>query len=71
LTHAYTLAPAVQIGPYTYATVIFAAAIGWAIWGEVPDRLTMLGTTLVCIAGILALSLSPKRQAAARITIHE
>ena len=71
LTHAYALAPAAQIGPYTYATVIFAAAIGWAIWGEVPDRLTMLGTTLVCVAGILALSLSPKHRAAARITIHE
>ncbi len=71
LTHAYTLAPAAQIGPYTYATVIFAAAIGWAIWGEVPDRLTMLGTTLVCIAGILALGLSPKHRATARITIHE
>ncbi|MCI0400126.1 MAG: DMT family transporter [Gammaproteobacteria bacterium] len=71
LTHSYALAPAAQIGPYTYATVIFAAAIGWAIWGEVPDRFTILGAILVCIAGILALRLGQKRGEAKPITVHE
>lgn len=55
LTHAYSLAPASQVGPYTYATVVFAAIYGWIFWMETPDTYTLLGALLVIIAGSLAL----------------
>lgn len=55
LTHAYSLAPASQIGPYTYATVVFAAIYGWIFWIEIPDTYTLFGAILVIIAGSLAL----------------
>ena len=55
LTHAYSLAPASQVGPYTYATVVFAAIYGWIFWMETPDIYTLFGASLVIIAGSLAL----------------
>ena len=55
LTRAYSLAPAARIGPFTYSTVVFAAALGWALWGEVPDGLSITGAVLVSLAGVLAI----------------
>ncbi|MBI2963320.1 MAG: DMT family transporter [Deltaproteobacteria bacterium] len=54
LTRAYALAPAARIGPVTYSSVVFAALLGWAFWGEVPDALSVLGAILVFAAGVLA-----------------
>jgi len=55
LTRAYSLAPAARIGPFTYSTVVFAAILGWALWGEVPDLLSLVGALLVALAGVLAI----------------
>lgn len=55
LTRAYALAPAAQVGPFTYAVVVFAAALGWGVWGEVPGPGAVLGTLLVVAAGVLAI----------------
>ena len=55
LTQSYTLAPAAQVGPFTYVAVIFAGAIGWYAWGEIPDIYSFIGALLVCCAGILAM----------------
>lgn len=52
LTRAYRAAPAAQIGPFIYVTVVFAAALGWWVWGEVPDARSVAGTALVVLAGI-------------------
>lgn len=55
LTRAYRLAPAAQIGPFIYVTVVFAVVLGGLIWGEVPDPRSAIGTILVVIAGIAML----------------
>ena len=55
LTRAYSLAPAAQIGPYTYTTVLFAAMYGWIFWMESPDSYTLAGALLVIIAGSMTL----------------
>lgn len=55
LTRAYACAPAAQVGPFTYATVVFAALAGWMFWGEVPDGYTLLGAGLVGLGGVLAI----------------
>ena len=62
LTYTYSLAPASQVGPYTYATVLFAALYGWMFWEETPDVLTFTGAILV----ITACTLSIKRKKLAR-----
>ncbi len=55
MTRGYGFAPAAQIGPFTYATVIFAALLGWVFWGEVPDVMSVVGATIVCVTGILTI----------------
>ena len=54
LTTGYTLAPAAQIGPFTYLTVFFAAIIGNIIWKELPHPATFVGGALIVAGGILA-----------------
>lgn len=55
LTKSYSLVPAAQVGPYTYASVIFAAGFGWLLWGEIPDPMSFAGAALIIIAGIMTL----------------
>ncbi|MGE5256448.1 MAG: DMT family transporter [Hyphomicrobiales bacterium] len=54
LTKGYSLAPAGQVGPFSYGNVVFAALLGWLIWGETLDGLTIVGAALTCLAGIIA-----------------
>ena len=53
LTKGYSLAPAAQVGPFTYGNVVFATFLGWMFWGEGLDILTWVGAFLICIAGIV------------------
>ncbi|UCG12726.1 MAG: DMT family transporter [Deltaproteobacteria bacterium] len=53
LTKGYSLAPAAQVGPFTYGNVVFAAFLGWIFWGETLDLFTWAGAFLICIAGII------------------
>ena len=53
LTKGYSLAPAAQVGPFTYGNVVFATFLGWMFWGEGLDFLTWVGAFLICIAGIV------------------
>lgn len=55
LTHAYSHAPAAQVGPFSYSAVVFAALAGWALWGEVLDLYSLSGALLVCLGGILTI----------------
>jgi len=53
LTKGYSFAPAAQVGPFTYANIVFATFIGWIFWGETLDLMTGSGAFLICIAGIV------------------
>lgn len=55
LTRGITLVPAARVGPLTYTSVVFAAVIGWAVWGELLDLVTLVGGALVCVGGVLVL----------------
>ena len=55
LTKAYTLAPAARVGALTYATVVFAAVLGWMFWGEMLDIFSVGGALLVGVGGALAM----------------
>lgn len=55
LTRAYSLAPAARVGPLIYSAVVFAGVLGWLIWGETPDLLSLAGTALVIGAGVIAI----------------
>ena len=55
LTQAYRLAPANLIAVFEYTGLVWAAAWGFAIWGEVPTRVTIAGGSLVVAAGVYVL----------------
>jgi drug/metabolite transporter (DMT)-like permease len=55
LTRAYGLAPAGQLGPFTYASVIFATLMGWLIWQEAVNLFTFIGIAIVCLAAVIML----------------
>lgn len=52
ITKAYMYAPAKEISVYDYTQVIFAAILGFFIFGQVPDLLSVLGYVMICGAGI-------------------
>ena len=52
ITKAYVCAPAKEISVYDYTQVIFAAALGFFVFGEAPDWLSVLGYVLICGAGV-------------------
>ena len=55
VTYAYKRAAAGKIGQYTYTSLIFTAAIGWAFWGEVITLAIFLGSSAIIVAGIINL----------------
>jgi len=56
MTRGYGLAPAAQVGPFIYTSVVFAGLYGWALWGERPDLFSAAGMLLVMVAGGLAMA---------------
>jgi drug/metabolite transporter (DMT)-like permease len=54
LTLAYRYAPAAGVSIYSYTAIVFSALLGLAIWGEVPDVLSLIGGVLILAGGTLA-----------------
>lgn len=53
LTKAYNLAPASQVGAFTYASLLWASIAGWIFWDELPRIETYIGASLIIFAGII------------------
>ncbi|WP_273326187.1 DMT family transporter [Vallitalea guaymasensis] len=54
LTFAYKYAPASEVSIYNYTTIIFAAIMGFLVWGELPDWLSLLGSILIIVTAVVA-----------------
>ena len=65
LTSAYRYADAGIVAPFEYASMLFAVAIGWAVFDEVPTVEMLAGAALV-IAGGLAIVLRERQLAIRR-----
>lgn len=53
LTSAYRFADASTLAPFTYLSMLWALAIGYFFFGELPTLLMLLGASLVILAGVL------------------
>jgi drug/metabolite transporter (DMT)-like permease len=53
LTSSYRDADASVVAPFEYVSILFALAIGFVVFDEVPSLTMLLGASLVVIAGIL------------------
>ena len=52
ITAAYTHAPAREVSVFDYSQIIFSALIGYAVFGDLPDRWSFLGYVLIIGAAI-------------------
>ena len=50
LTISYQLSKASYVAPYSYFYIIFSGLIGYYIWNELPDMLSMFGYFLIIIS---------------------
>ena len=50
---AFQRAPASGLTPFTYVHLVFATAIGWLVFGDLPDGLTFAGMALIAGSGLL------------------
>jgi drug/metabolite transporter (DMT)-like permease len=55
LTQAYRIAEANVIAPFEYSSIIWVVLLAYLIWGEVPERFTVVGGLLIVAAGIYVL----------------
>ncbi len=55
---AYRLASSVLVGALDYGRIVFAAILGYLMFGEVPDRIDGLGIALIILSGLVVLRLS-------------
>jgi drug/metabolite transporter (DMT)-like permease len=53
LTSSYREADASLVAPFDYASMLFALAIGWFVFSEVPTGTMLAGAVLIIAAGIL------------------
>ncbi|WP_112312565.1 DMT family transporter [Pseudogemmobacter bohemicus] len=53
LTSAYREADASLVAPFDYASMIFALAIGWFVFQEMPTWTMLTGAVLIILAGIM------------------
>ncbi|MGB7431981.1 MAG: DMT family transporter [Ahrensia sp.] len=49
------------VAPFRYTSLIWAIALGFLVFGEIPDRWTLLGSAIVVATGIYALYREHKR----------
>ena len=61
ITKAYICAPAREISVYDYTQVIFAAVLGFFVFEDIPDWLSVLGYILIIGAGVAMFFYNKKR----------
>lgn len=53
LLSAYRAAPAAYVAPMQYSQLLWAVLIGAVMFGEYPDRFTVLGAVIIVLSGLL------------------
>lgn len=65
LTHAFRHAPASTLAPFLYAQLIWASLLGWLVYDDLPDLLSIAGMATIVAGGITVALV--ERSAAGRI----
>lgn len=63
---ALRLAEAVIVVPFKYFNMVWAVALGFAIWGDLPDRWMVAGTVLVVLSGLYIMHRETSRRRGGR-----
>jgi drug/metabolite transporter (DMT)-like permease len=64
--HAYGLAPASSISPFLYLQLLSMTALGYLVFGDVPDAWTLVGAAVIVGSGVYLVhrerAIAPKRR---------
>ena len=52
ITAAYSCDPAKEISVYDYSQIIFAAGLGFFVFGQIPDLLSWIGYAVICAMAV-------------------
>jgi drug/metabolite transporter (DMT)-like permease len=66
LIKAHNLAPASLLAPFSYVQLLVVLVLGWLIFGQLPDGLTLAGMVLVVGSGLMVVLVNRPRRAAAK-----
>jgi drug/metabolite transporter (DMT)-like permease len=47
LARAYRLAQASRLAPWAYTQMLLSIALGWAVFGDVPDAVALVGMAMI------------------------
>ncbi len=60
--HAYRLAPASAVTPFLYLQLVSMVALGYLVFGDVPDVWTLAGSSIVIASGVYLVHREQMRQ---------
>ena len=52
ITQAFRLGPAAVITPFEYSALLWATLLGYLLWGDLPDLVTLAGAAIVVASGL-------------------
>ena len=53
LIRAHDYAPTSTLSPFMYAQLLTALALGWLVFGQLPDGVALAGMATICVSGLL------------------
>jgi drug/metabolite transporter (DMT)-like permease len=68
LTYAYRFGKASDISIYNYSNIIFAAVIGFFIWGEISDIWSITGGSIIIIISIIVFIYNNRSKETSEVT---
>ncbi|MEQ8194015.1 MAG: DMT family transporter [Rhodospirillales bacterium] len=55
LIRAYHYSEVAVVTPFKYLTLIWAVLFGYVVWGDIPDRYTIIGSSIIVASGLYIL----------------
>ncbi|MEN8640239.1 DMT family transporter [Pseudomonas sichuanensis] len=52
LTQAFRFAAPALLAPFSYCQIVFAGLLGLVIFGQVPDGMSLVGISVICLSGL-------------------
>ena len=63
LIRAYYWSSASFIATLVFLQIVWATLSGWVFFGQLPDSLTVLGMTIICVTGVGVMLIEQRRSA--------
>lgn len=59
---AFQAAPAAAVSPFNYSSLVWATAVGYVVFGDLPDGWTVVGATIIVASGLYVLDRQRKKR---------